>query len=433
MTTQGTHVVREHALLIAGGAVAEKPEPSLDRAWISESAFEWLLALNQRVRSSGAELVQQDGRKSLRLDNYVGYLQTQCGTQIEILPKHHGSGDSVESTRRLLQRMILNAMDLPTRTTDAASLQVSNSPLPEWLAAQFLRELDTLVRRGVRFQYERVEEERRFLRGQLDVAQAIRQRPDRRHLFPIRHDLHTPSRPENRLLRSCLDHIVRHSRDAGNWRRASELRELFSEVPRSANVPLDFSRWGRDRLVAHYQAIRPWCQLILREQAPLAVRGGWEGISLLFPMEKLFERYVGTWLRKRLRRGAVLRAPAASRYLCEHDGRSLFRLEPDFLIEYQAKSWILDAKWKRLNNDASQKHGISQGDLYQLFAYGQHYLHGQGEMFLVYPKVDGFPELAAFKMKEALELCAVAFDLEAEAGISPQKRRTLPLRTGPAD
>jgi 5-methylcytosine-specific restriction enzyme subunit McrC len=247
MIAQATHVVREHALLTAGGAVTGKSEPSLDRAWISESAFNWLLALNQRVRSSGSELLQQDGHRSLKLDNYVGYLETPCGTQIEILPKHHDSGDSVASTRRLLQRMILNAMDLPSRTTDAANLQVSNSPLPEWLAAQFLRELDTLVRRGVRFQYQRVEEERRFLRGQLDVAQAIRQRPDRRHLFPIRHDIHTASRPENRLLRSCLDHIVRHTRDSGNWRRASELRELFASPTMTRPPRTDFFKSALDR------------------------------------------------------------------------------------------------------------------------------------------------------------------------------------------
>ena len=41
--------------------------------------------------------------------------------------------------------------------------------------------------------------------------------------------------------------------------------------------------------MAHYQAIKPWCELILNQQMPIAVSGEWRGMSLLFPMEKLFE------------------------------------------------------------------------------------------------------------------------------------------------
>jgi 5-methylcytosine-specific restriction enzyme subunit McrC len=41
------------------------------------------------------------------------------------------------------------------------------------------------------------------------------------------------------------------------------------------------------------------------------------------------------------------------------------------------------SKWKRLDsNDKENKYGISQGDMYQLYAYGQKYLNGSGDMFL---------------------------------------------------
>ena len=54
----------------------------------------------------------------------------------------------------------------------------------------------------------------------------------------------------------------------------------------------DFQSWQDSRLMAHYQAIKPWCEFVLNQHIPMAVQGDWRGLSLLFPMEKLFESYV---------------------------------------------------------------------------------------------------------------------------------------------
>jgi 5-methylcytosine-specific restriction enzyme subunit McrC len=73
-------------------------------------------------------------------------------------------------------------------------------------------------------------------------------------------------------------------------------------IPASRQVKLDFTHWRNDRLLAHYQPIRPWCELILGEQIPLAVQGQSKGISLLFPMERLFEQHVARTLKQQLPR-----------------------------------------------------------------------------------------------------------------------------------
>jgi 5-methylcytosine-specific restriction endonuclease McrBC regulatory subunit McrC len=59
------------------------------------------------------------------------------------------------------------------------------------------------------------------------------------------------------------------------------------------------------------------------------------------------------------------------------------------------------------------KYGISQDDFYQMFAYGQRYLNGSGEMMLIYPKTrDFYRTLPPFEFSKDLKLWAVAFDLE---------------------
>jgi len=166
--------------------------------------------------------------------------------------------------------------------------------------------------------------------------------------------------------------------------------------------------------MAHYQPLRPWCELILHRQMPLAVAGEWHGISMLFPMEKLFERYVAAALRRTLQADARLVTQAARHALCEHLGTPIFQLRPDMLVEHAGRRWVLDAKWKLLDAaDREGKYGLSQGDFYQLFAYGQKYLGGEGEMLLIYPQHSRFDGIdAAFHFGGGLSLRVAAFDLE---------------------
>ena len=216
--------------------------------------------------------------------------------------------------------------------------------------AQFLQSLDHLVTRGMRFDYVRVEEEQRFLRGQLDVVRQMRQPPGRQHYFQIRHDIFSPDRAENRLLKSALDKVCRHTQEAENWRLAHELASLLAEIPASAHQSIDFRAWRNDRLMAHYRPVKPWCELVLGEHMPLALKGKSHGISLLFPMEKLFERYVTTSLKLALRTGAKLDSQVAQKSLCEHIGKDFFKLKPDILLTHNDVPWVLDAKWKRLEH-----------------------------------------------------------------------------------
>ncbi len=148
----------------------------------------------------------------------------------------------------------------------------------------------------------------------------------------------------------------------------------------------------------------------------MAVFGEWLGNSLLFPMEQLFERYVEMCLRRSLPWDATLRSQASTEYLCEHRGTSWFQLKPDMIVESAGRRWILDAKWKLLdqNLDSTRdKYGLSQSDLYQLFSYGERYLAGSGDMFLVFPKTEKFDRpLPPFSFSGALRLWVVPFDLE---------------------
>lgn len=100
----------------------------------------------------------------------------------------------------------------------------------------------------------------------------------------------------------------------------------------------------------------------------------------------------------------------------EKSSQRWFMLKPDFIIT-GGQTLVLDAKWKLLDSrvdDSLRKYEISQSDLYQMFAYGQKYLHGKGNMMLIYPRHLYFDvPLPVFRFDEDLSLWCVPFDLES--------------------
>lgn len=423
-------VVREFARLTTDTSTIR----SLDTACISRSAFDWLCALTSARDANGSSICRIEGRSSLRLGSYVGCLETPCGTRLEILPKHYEGEECTAQSRLLLRRMIQIALDLPAREFGEADLHLFDAPMSEWVIGKFLVLLKQLVKRGLRFSYQRVEDEQVFMRGQLNVAKQLRQSPSRRHRFQISHDIFSANLPENRLIKSALEIACKATQDALHWRLGHELRILLHEVPLSENVWSDFNQWRNDRLLTGYQAIKPWCELILRQRVPLALSQNWRGISLLFPMEKLFERYVANCLRRQVSNEASIKLQTRLHYLCGHDDGRMFRLEPDFLVTYSGSRWILDAKWKRIDGSKRQdNYGLHQPDFYQLFAYGHKYLEGQpaGELVLIYPKTASFPKpLPPFDLPRQLRLWVLPIDLEGES-LDGVEMTTLPLSGSP--
>lgn len=418
-------VVREYARLTTGPV----ENPGLDRATVTKSVFDYLCRLAGQFRASGTQLLEVEGNQWLRLDNFVGILETPCGTTLEILPKHHDTESSEDASRALLARMIQAALDLPARQVGSTDITLFRAPLSEWVRRQFLQALEHLIKRGMKLDYLQVEEEQRNLRGQLDVIRQLHQPPDRSHYFHTRHDVYSFDFPENRLIKSALSMVAKSTQDAASWRLSHELLQVLAEVPVSRAYSQDFKAWRTGRLMAHYSPILPWCQLVLGQHLPMALQGQWHGMSMLFPMEKLFERFVEAALRRALPKTARLKTQVRETYLCQHNDAGFFQLQPDILVEYEGRRVILDAKWKRLNAGArARKYDIVQSDFYQLFAYGHKYIPpGQEhkELVLIYPKTATFgAPLPPFTFAPGMTLWVLPFEFGDQAG---DERLILPV------
>ncbi|MFW1642644.1 McrC family protein [Acinetobacter guillouiae] len=388
--------VREYARLKKTDQ-PEQQNPSMDFAEITPSAFEYLYELNQELAEQGQQFLSLGKNTSeLKVQNFVGVIETPCGTEIEILPKHNDVlGDEAQS-RKILIKMLGHVLSLPQKDSGVASIEKFEVPITEWFYSQFLVALQKLYRIGIRFDYQKVEEEMSFLRGQLDTAKQIQKPATKQHKFSIRHDVFTSNRAENRLIRLCIDLICKRAKDPTIWRKAHKFHLLFAEVSPAQDVRQDFKHWKNDRLMSHYTEIKYWCEIVLGQQIPFSVKGNKRGKSILFPMEKLFEKYVEFRLLNQLEKGAKLESQKSSHYLAKYDvgqtTKKIFNLKPDLMIEYlcqqesRKKYLILDTKWKLINAVADENFGLKQSDLYQMFAYNHMYQGHQSDIVLIYPK-----------------------------------------------
>ncbi|EFD83140.1 hypothetical protein HMPREF0485_03915 [Klebsiella variicola] len=411
--------VREYALL-----TCDNSQPaSMDLGIVSEATFSWLEQLQHKWRGS-SQILSREGKRFLRLGNYVGYLQSPNGESIEILPKTTLEAPAeVVPLRQLLRRMLSASLGITPREANQAALQRSDQPLHEWIISEFLRHLADLVRKGLRFDYHLNEDEHSaFIRGQLNVTAQMRMPPGRGTRFHVRYAEFSPQRIENRLLRTALDWSLKMARQGQSWRQANSLSHQLEDIlPICGSTTQLMRQWSDGKYLFGYRAIKPWCQLILEQMNPDFQLGSHQGISLLFPMEKLYEGWVGCGLAGALHHDYQLIEQTKSQYLLEHvpvgekSSQRWFLLKPDFLIT-GGQTVVLDAKWKLLDSradDSQRKYEISQPDLYQMFAYGQKYLRGKGNMMLIYPRHQYFAtSLPVFRFDEDLSLWCVPFDLE---------------------
>lgn len=379
--------------------------------------FNWLENLCLKIdngTSRWLKLTQRNGQRAIQVTSYVGVLRAPCGFQIEVLPKiGKGGGDDPSKregeARNLLIQMLKCLAGFRHIQTSDADLITTRMPLLEVFIQQFLSAVQTVVKRGLRSDYVTSQDNLPALRGKLKVSQHLRQNIVRRDRFFTEHDLFTPNRPENRLLHAALRTVLLLSHSQENQRMARELCFVFDEVPESVNCQQDIQAIRLDRGMNYYEHALDWSKMILYGLSPLSGAGNKNAPSLLFPMEALFEAFVEKHLRRQLASGFVLKSQVRSQYLVEHMRQNWFRLKPDLLIQKQNNNLLLlDTKWKLLDskkNNRSDKYQLSQADFYQLYAYGQHYMQGAGDVVLVYPKTDSLDEpLPVFRFSQTNDL-----------------------------
>jgi len=318
--------------------------------------------------------------KIITARNYVGLITMKDGTVIEILPKINGDVSQTD-TKRIFLEMIRTLKSVSFKEFNISNLKIDHMNLLEVFISLFASEVAILVKQGLRSSYNSIEDNERFFKGKLNVPQNIKLNYISKERFFVRYDEWSINRPENRLLKATLNFLQKQTGDNGNRYNISRLLTFFESIHASSDYEADFSRCTSNRSLSHYQKALSWCKVFLRGNSFTAFAGSEVAIALLFPMEKIFESYIIAKLRRSVSPDVELREQDARYSLFDHPTRT-FGLRPDIVLTNRNGITVMDTKWKILSENV-RNYGISQGDMYQMYAYGKKY--GASKVTLIYP------------------------------------------------
>ncbi|MGJ0363652.1 McrC family protein [Aliarcobacter cryaerophilus] len=343
--------------------------------------------------------------KVLQAQNYVGVIQTKDGTTIEILPKIKNA--TIEKSKDILIKMLKTLKNSPFKNLSVANLKSSKIPLFEIFISMFLEELTVLVRNGIKSDYISKEENLKFLKGKLKISEQIKYNTIHKERFFVQYEEFISNRVENRLIKTTLQFLYNKSKLNKNQQRIREFLFVFDEIEISHNIKTDFSKIKLNRQMKDYEQVLLWCKTFLFENSFSPYKGNDIAFALLFDMNLLFESFVYSYLKKSSNFQDI-KSQDRTHHLAYENGIGRFRLKPDIVIN--GGKIIADTKWKILSEDKAYN-GVSQADMYQLYAYGTKYANCE-KIYLIYP----FDELIIknsynyFKNKE-LKLDILFFDV----------------------
>ncbi|WP_104732477.1 McrC family protein [Helicobacter salomonis] len=270
--------------------------------------------------------------------------------------------------KQVLYNCLITLKDAPFKQSQFSELSSAHLPLLDVFIQMFLEECAQLIKRGLKQDYLAISENRPFLKGKLEFAHHLKTNMIHKERFYTTSDEYSLDVAPNRLIKSTLKMLKTLVLSPLSQEKLHSVCFVFDEVNPSKNIDADFAKSAHASRFKEYENLLAWCDLFLRNKSLTSYSGVERAYALLFPMEKLFESFVGHWLK---RVDCHVRLQKQNRkYLMEaQNSQSCFAMFPDIVLKKDGETIILDTKWKLIQ----EQKGISQDDLYQMWAYASKY------------------------------------------------------------
>lgn len=350
--------------------------------------------------NNGIERFLSPIRNGVRANNYVGVIQLKTGLTIEILPKIITMKDvSHSDVRKMFFKMLKSLRINDGKKFDFANLNSQKQHMAEIFIKMFLKEVDFVIKKGLKSSYVERQSNENFLKGKLLLNQHIQKNGINKTKFFIQYDEFLVNSPENQLVKTTLQKVYQLSSDFSNQKMIREQLLYFEKVQYTKNLDSSFSKVDINRQFSYYKQVIAWCKLFLENKSFTSFKGSNVAFSLLFPMELIYESYIATSLKRVLKNYTVTTQEHKHhlfdefRNLQVEKSRKRYLLKPDIVLRSKEDESliIVDTKWKILD-----RFGPSQGDMYQMFAYSNRYTQKSKEyvdkVILLFPLTDSFHE-----------------------------------------
>ncbi len=360
--------VFEHQTLLVGEEV--------NGCVFTKKQFHALIRFHGKHRGKYYALINN----GVKFSHYVGAIQIGHLT-IEILPKADKKENAdTHQWHDILMDMLKECRLLKVETLASARLQLRTNSILELYFEIFLKEVEKLLRRGLFRKYRKVEENARFLKGKLIFHKNIQKNYAHEEQFYSEFQQYDYDHLLNRVLRRALDVLEQLVLSPTLLMRVKKMQGHFPSCNGDVFSERHFQRFMYDRKTEPYHTALEIARLLVLNYSPDLRGGKHHLLAIMFDMNVLFEEYIYRRLKRLESEELSVKRQQQKPFFQRR------KIQPDIILTYLDKKYVLDTKWKILKNAKP-----SMLDLKQMYVYNQYF---QAERsLLLYPDVYGIKDL----------------------------------------
>lgn len=262
-----------HLCVSAGDMIAEN---SPENAELANMLGEFA----EVCAADGREAVtvrEENGKKYFAAGAYSGYACFTDGTLLEILPQTKGD---TQAARKLLCEEFCRRCGAEFEPP----LLQPDTNFMEYLIAVFARESVKIIKSGVLSTYTSREENMHKVHGTILFSENIRRNLSHRERIYVRHDVFTPDRAENRIIKAAAAKLIKLTASSHSSHLLKETLSFLDEVKAPGSITAEFSRCINTRNTKKYSTILGICRMLFDKSKGTAFSGKYVSCAQFFTL-----------------------------------------------------------------------------------------------------------------------------------------------------
>ena len=344
-------------------------------------------------------------KDSIVPQNFVGTIPLN-DIQIDILPKIPLVENDIVAEKIRFLEILQNISYFKEKFFNNSKIAITDTSILEIFINLFIKEVEEIIEKGLLYNYIDINENINVFKGKLDINNHIKYNFSHKEKFFMKFDEFSISSLENSIIKLTIQKLKKisvNSKNKDNLNKISHHLESISILPNSIES-LKYITF--DRTNDYYKNAIQWAKIFLNNQSSsiFSITNG-EVATMLFPMETIFENYIGNKLisiiKEKSYEDLIIKVQDNScsvfstTTLNDTEINNIFKIKPDIIIKNKNSKeiFILDTKWKILNK-LDNKFKISTEDIYQILSYVKIYSNKYKDTYtcekayLIYPSTN---------------------------------------------
>ena len=306
----------------------------------------------------------------IKFKQYVGVIQVE-GLTIEILPKIDNDGRDESVWQKALIEMLRVTRKLKVQQVGQANVKKQQIHLLDIYFEWFLNEVLSLMHHGLIKKYYKETKNVKALKGKFEFAGHIAKNLVHKEQFYTTHQVYDKDHLLHQIIGQALEIVAIMSKGNYLYSRCKKTQLDFPEVKSIQATEATFSKIVKNRKTVRYDNAIAIARLIILNYAPNVSSGSEKMLALLFDMNSLWEQYILERLRNN-DNNIVVNGQQSK------DFWNKITIRPDIVLSKEAKTFIIDTKWKTIGNGKP-----STDDLRQMYVYNDYW--NADKAMLLYP------------------------------------------------